>query len=72
MNRPRNVATGHAETKQAMNQQLSPANLLSGGGLPKNTNAGGKPYTRIRTSSCLIHLHSFLILSNKTLLYRSR
>ncbi|CAO3675690.1 unnamed protein product [Umbelopsis ramanniana] len=37
----RNVATGHAETKQAMNQQLSPANLLSGGGLPKNTNAGG-------------------------------
>ncbi|KAI8577322.1 hypothetical protein K450DRAFT_252609 [Umbelopsis ramanniana AG] len=37
----RNVANGHVEIRQVANQQLSPANLLSGGGLPNNTNAAG-------------------------------
>ncbi|KAG2188231.1 hypothetical protein INT44_000983 [Umbelopsis vinacea] len=41
MRRSSNVANGHVEIKQVANQQLSPANLLSGGGLPNNTNAAG-------------------------------
>jgi hypothetical protein len=70
MNRFSNVANGHVEVRQVANQQLSPANLLSGGGLPNNTNAAGTAITRTRNCLFFICSLSITVSLTKHCLYR--